>query len=331
MPAIRQLPPSVVNKIAAGEVIERPASVVKELMENAIDAGATRIDVAVEQGGVELVRRQSTTAAALRPISCRWPWPAMPPAKFTTPTICFASRTLGFRGEALASIAEVSRLVLRSRTADATAGAELEVAGGQPRDVTPCGCPVGTTIEVRQSVLQHARAAQVPPRARKPRWGTSARPLRGSRWPIRTCIARCGITTAWCTTCRPPSDWRERIAAFFGDGSGRRDLICGRQPATAPCGWPAMWPTPATAAANPRMQYLFLNGRAIRDRALQHALGEAYRGLLLTGRYPIAFLADRHAGRHGRRECASHQARSSLPGRRAGCTANCSARCGRSS
>ena len=137
-PVIRQLPPSVVNKIAAGEVIERPASVVKELLENAIDAGATRIDVAVEQGGVELVRvvdngcgiAADQLALAVAPHAT---------SKIRHSDDLFHVGTLGFRGEALASIAEVSRLLIRSRTRASDAGAQLEVSGGHATPVAPCG------------------------------------------------------------------------------------------------------------------------------------------------------------------------------------------------
>ncbi len=130
-------------------MIERPASVVKELMENAVDAGATRIDVAVEQGGLELVRVGDDGCGIAADAVAAGRGQPRHQQNRATPTICFASRTLGFRGEALASIAEVSRLVLRSRTGDAEAGAELEVAGGHASEVGPCGCPVGTTVEVR--------------------------------------------------------------------------------------------------------------------------------------------------------------------------------------
>ena len=148
MPTIHQLPPSVVNKIAAGEVIERPASVLKELLENAVDAGARRIDVAVEQGGGELIRVADNgcgIAADQLPLAVA----SHATSKITSADDLFSVASLGFRGEALASIAEVSRLTLRSRPADAESGAELEVVGGQPRPIVPVGCPVGTTIEVR--------------------------------------------------------------------------------------------------------------------------------------------------------------------------------------
>src|SRR6185503_8025646 len=149
MPSIRQLSPSVVNKIAAGEVIERPASVVKELVENSLDAGATRIDVTVEQGGMELIRvvddgcgvaaDQLELAVASHATS-----------KIRDADDLFRVATLGFRGEALASIAAVSRVVMRSRPAEAASAVELEIAGGAAEPLRPTSGPCGTAIEVRR-------------------------------------------------------------------------------------------------------------------------------------------------------------------------------------
>src|SRR5688572_26771306 len=149
MSQIRRLPQSVVNKIAAGEVIERAASVVKELMENSLDAGATRIDVSVEAGGSELVRVADNgrgIAAQELPLAVA----SHATSKLQEADDLFRVGTLGFRGEALASIAEVSRFLLRSRTGEETSGAQIEVCGGQSNGVEPCGCPVGTAVEVRQ-------------------------------------------------------------------------------------------------------------------------------------------------------------------------------------
>jgi DNA mismatch repair protein MutL len=286
MPQIRQLPPSVINKIAAGEVIERPASVVKELLENAVDAGARRIDVTLGQGGTDLVRVVDD--------GCGIPAEDLPLAvashatsKIADADDLFRVGTFGFRGEALASMAEVSQLTLRSRPLDAEAGHELEVLGGIRREVTPCGCPVGTTIEVR-NLFYNTPVRRKFLRASQTEIGHCTEAL------TRIALAQPQIHFTLRHNDRalldlPPTEqWRERIVGLVG-----RDL----EPALIPLegcdgdvrltGFVA---DPEHSRANNRLQYLLLNGRFIRDRALQHALSEAYRGLLLGGRFPIAFL-----------------------------------------
>jgi DNA mismatch repair protein MutL len=287
MPTIRQLSPSVVNKIAAGEVIERPASVVKELMENSVDAGAHRIDVAIEQGGLELVRvaddGRGIDADEL-PLAVA----SHATSKLRDGDDLFRVATLGFRGEALASIAEVSRLVLRSRTDEATAGAQLEVAAGHSLGVAPCGCPRGTTVEVRQLFYNT-------PVRRKFLRGTQTEMGHIAEAFTRLALANPHVHCTLRHNDRvlhdlaPTDDLRARVANFFGADLAR-DLIAvaSVDGQVRLAGYVA---NPTHSRSNPRMQYLFLNGRAIRDRALQHALGEAYRGLLLVGRYPIAFLS----------------------------------------
>lgn len=145
---IRMLPIHVANQIAAGEVVERPASVVKELMENAVDAGSTRIDVTVTAGGRKLVSVADDGCGmvhddALMAIE------RQATSKIRTAEDIEHIHTLGFRGEALASIAAVSRFLLRTRPAACEAGTEVEVVGGTLHDVRECGCPAGTTFEVR--------------------------------------------------------------------------------------------------------------------------------------------------------------------------------------
>jgi DNA mismatch repair protein MutL len=286
MNEIRQLSASVVNKIAAGEVIERPASAVKELMENSIDAGATRIDVSIEQGGLELVRVSDDgcgIAADQLPLAVA----AHATSKIRDADDLFAVRTLGFRGEALASMAEVSRLVLRSRTCDAQAGAQLEISGGQASPVAPCGCAVGTAVEVRQLFFNT-------PVRRKFLRSTQTEMGHVGEAFTRVALANPHVHCTLKHNDRslydlPASgDLRGRIAAFFGhDLAADLIAVTSADDAVRLSGYVA---SPSHSRANPRLQYLFLNGRAIRDRSLQHALGEAYRGLLLTGRYPIAFL-----------------------------------------
>ncbi len=145
---IRMLPLHVANQIAAGEVVERPASVVKELVENAIDAGATRIDATVTAGGRRLISVADDGCGMVRD-DALLAIERQATSKIRTVEDIEHIRTLGFRGEALASIAAVSRFLLRTRPAEAEAGTEVEVLGGTLRDVRDCGCPVGTTVEVR--------------------------------------------------------------------------------------------------------------------------------------------------------------------------------------
>jgi DNA mismatch repair protein MutL len=286
MPTIQQLPPSVVNKIAAGEVIERPASVLKELLENSVDAGAARIDITIEKGGSEMIRVADNgcgMAADELPLAVA----SHATSKIRSAEDLFSVGTLGFRGEALASIAEVSRLIVRSRKAEADSGAELEVVGGAARPMVPVGCPVGTTMEVRNlffnTPVRHKflRSAQT-------EMGHSIEAV------MRLALAHPEVHFTLTHNGRlvhdlpRVTDIRQRIAAFFGDELADGLIeICSSDGDIRLEGYVA---NPMHNRATGRMQYLFLNGRAIRDRALQHALCEAYRGLLLTGRQPICFL-----------------------------------------
>ncbi len=286
MPTIQQLSPSVVNKIAAGEVIERPASVLKELLENSVDAGATRIDVTVEQGGGELIR-VADNGCGIAADELALAVASHATSKIRQADDLFSVRTLGFRGEALASIAEVSRLILRSRTAEAENGAELEIVGGQPQPIAPVGCPVGTTIEVR-NLFFNTPVRHKFLRSTQTEMGHTTEAL------TRLALAHPHVHFTLSHNGRlvqdlaPVDDVRQRVAAFFGQEIAD-DLIeiNSESDGVTLAGFVA---NPMHSRATGRMQYLFLNGRTIRDRSLQHALGEAYRGLLLTGRQPICFL-----------------------------------------
>ena len=284
---IRRLPPSLVNKIAAGEVIERPASVVKELVENSVDAGASRIDVAVERGGIDLIRVVDDgcgIAAEELPLAVA----AHATSKLPDDDSLFHIATLGFRGEALASIAEVSRLHLRSRTPEQPAGAEIVVEGGLAGPVVPCGAPVGTTVEVRQ-LFFNTPVRRKFLRSVQTEFGHLSEAL------ARIALARPEVHLTLRHNDRPVIDLPageglvERIARLFGrelaEGLISVESVDG---SVRISGYAAH---PSQSRANNRMQYFSLNGRFIRDRSLQHALGEAYRGLLTVGRYPIAFLA----------------------------------------
>jgi DNA mismatch repair protein MutL len=286
MPTIRQLPPQLVNQIAAGEVIERPASVVKELMENSIDAGSRRVEVAISGGGSELIRISDDgcgmTADQL-PLAIA----SHATSKLPDEDSLFHVATLGFRGEAMASIASVSQLTIRSRTSECSGGSEIVVRGGQVEPVAPCGCPVGTVIEVRNLFFN------TPVRRKFMR---SAQTENGHIVEAftRLALANPSIHMVLRSGDRvlhdlpPTANWNERISAFFGGEIGdsliRIDSDDGEVKVS---GYVC---DPSVSRGNARMQYLFLNGRHIRDRALQHALGEAYRGLLMVGRNPVCFL-----------------------------------------
>ena len=286
MPTIRQLPIGLVNKIAAGEVIERPASVVKEMLENSIDAGATRVELAVEGGGIELIRISDNGCG----ISSEQLELAVAPhatSKLQSSDDLFDVRTLGFRGEALASIAEISHLTMRSRVAESDSGFELLVKGGEKEAIRPCSGPVGTTIEVRHLFFNT-------PVRRKFMKTSQTEMGHVVEAFTRIALAFPHVHMTLLNNDRtlhdllPTERWSERIRAFFGDEVADSLIaIDQKDERVAIRGYVS---DPSVSRGNNRMQYLFLNGRYIRDRSLQHALGEAYRGLLMVGRMPVCFL-----------------------------------------
>ena len=285
MPVIRQLSPLVVNKIAAGEVIERPASVVKELVENSLDAGATRVDVTVEKGGSELIRITDDGCgidAEQLPLAVA----SHATSKIADADDLFRVATLGFRGEALASIASVSRLSIRSRPPRAESAAEIEVVGGRSEGVRPAAGPHGTCIEVRQLFFNTPVRQKFMRTAQTEMGHISEAVTRAALGHPRVhfTLAHGGRVLQDL----PPSDLPQRIAALFG--SELADALIPVESVEPELHLHGFVANPSQSRPNNRQQYLFLNGRPIRDRSLQHALGEAYRGLLLTGRYPICFL-----------------------------------------
>lgn len=283
---IRQLPPNLINQIAAGEVIERPASVVKELLENSIDAGSGRIELTITGGGSELIRISDD--------GCGMTGDQLPLAvtshatsKLPDDESLFHVGTLGFRGEALASIGSVSHLTIRSRTEGDECGSEISVRGGVIESPAPSGCPVGTVIEVRNLFFN------TPVRHR---FLKTAQTERGHIIEAFTRLAlanpkvhfvfRNGEKLVY--DLPSTTRWSDRIEAFFGAEVSESLIPINNDDTQVKIAGYAC--DPSVSRGNNRMQYLFLNGRHIRDRALQHALGEAYRGLLMVGRQPICFL-----------------------------------------
>jgi DNA mismatch repair protein MutL len=286
MRPIRQLSASVVNKIAAGEVIERPASVVKELLENSVDAGATQIELTLVDGGTELIR-VTDNGGGIPEDQLQLAVSPHATSKIDDADDLFRVRTFGFRGEALASITEVSQALIRSRTAAQECGFELRVNGGQREEIHPCGAPVGTTIEIRQLFYN------TPVRAKFLR---SSQTERGhiTEAFTRIALAHPEIQLTLIHNDKPihqlfpTANWSERIDAFFGtEISDHLISVASHDQGVELHGFVV---DPVVSRANNKLQYLFLNRRYIRDRSLQHALTEAYRGLLMTGRFPVCFL-----------------------------------------
>ena len=283
---IQQLSTSIINKIAAGEVIERPASVVKELLENSVDAGATQVEVTLENGGIELIR-VTDNGSGIPEDQLMLAVTSHATSKIEDADDLFSVGTFGFRGEALASITEVSQATIRSRTPDHDCGFELVVNGGHHEPIQPCGCPVGTTIEVRQ-LFYNTPVRQ--------KFLKTAQTERGHIAEAFTRVALANPQVQMTLTnngkvlhqLSATDSWAQRIAAFFGPEIGENLIpVSNTDDEVSISGFVV---NPSVSRSNNRLQYLFLNDRFIRDRSLQHALSEAYRGLLMVGRFPICFL-----------------------------------------
>lgn len=286
MSRIRKLESTVVNRIAAGEVIERPASVVKELLENSIDALASRIKVEIRKGGKELIR-VSDNGRGIHPDDLELAVTSHATSKISSSEELFRVHTLGFRGEALASIASVGRFRIQSRQSDSLAGVEIVVDCGRMEESKPCGCPPGTIIEIEQLFLTTPVRRKFL-KADGTEFGHIAEQF------LKLAIAHPQthfelIHNGKIVHDFPPADdLTDRLALVHG-----RDFIEDLIPIEAQSGEMRIWgyvADPSHHKSNRKGQYLYLNGRWIQDRSLQHALGEAYRGLLMVGRYPVTFL-----------------------------------------
>jgi len=286
MSRIRILPEILSNQIAAGEVVERPASVVKELVENALDAGAARIRVAVEKGGRNLVEVIDNGCGMSRDDAL------MAIERYATSKLrqaadLFAIRTLGFRGEALPSIAAVSRLTLSTREPEAESGTELLVEGGRLRQVREVGVPPGTRVAVRQLFFN-----------------TPAR--RKFLKTVATEMGHVGEVLASIALAHPsvgirldhdgrmlrqwPAVSEPVVRAADVLGRSLQDLLLPvhhEGEGLSLSGWVA---PPVETRTSGRSIYLFVNGRWVRDRTLQHALFAGFGQRLMKGQFPVAVL-----------------------------------------
>jgi DNA mismatch repair protein MutL len=286
MAPIRILPEILVNQIAAGEVIERPASVVKELLENAIDAQATRICLELEEAGKKLIRA-SDDGVGIPAAELALALAGHATSKIASSDDLEGITTLGFRGEALASIASVADVRITSRIRDSLEAVEVSSSAGKAAPPRPASGPVGTTAEVR-NLFRYV------PARRKFLKTDSTEMGHITEQVARIALAYPRVHLTVTHNGRsvyelPPTDSvRDRIGAFFGsEPAGALVEIASDEPAGRL--WGLVGP-PHLARATATMQYLFINGRYVRDRGLLHAVREAYRGMLEGNRQPVAFL-----------------------------------------
>ena len=289
---IRVLPPDLANQIAAGEVVERPAAVVKELVENAIDAGARRITVAIELGGKRLIRVEDD-GEGMTPEETRLAVERHATSKIQRAADLEAIHTLGFRGEALPSIASVSHFVLRSRARGSTSGTEIRINGGAVAAVTEAGMPEGTTVEVGDLFYNL-------PARRKFLKSDGAEAAQVSRvvTQLALCYPEIGVVLTSAgrrlLQCPPAATLRDRLYQLYGDRTdlvevrrGTGDVtVAGYVAALAeqgPLGEARGGPTRGP-------QHVFVNRRIVRDRTITHAILDAYSVATMKERSPEVHL-----------------------------------------
>jgi DNA mismatch repair protein MutL len=286
--SIRQLPDTLINQIAAGEVVERPASVVKELVENALDAGAKRIDIDLEEGGVRLIRIRDD-GGGIAPDELPLAVSRHATSKIASIDDLEAVATLGFRGEALPSVASVSRFRLTSRRHDAQHGAELRIDGGKLGEVAPNAHPHGTTVEVRDLFFN------VPAR-RKFLRAERTELSHIEEWLRTLALARPDVEIRVSHNGKPSRRWKGegnllsdvRLHEALGEEFARNALRVDHAGADMRLhGWIAQ---PAYNRASADQQYLYVNGRSVRDRNVAHAVRQAYSDVLFHGRHPAYVL-----------------------------------------
>ena len=284
MPRIRSLPPELVNQIAAGEVIERPASVVKELVENSLDAGARRVEIDVEQGGARLIRVRDDGGgidADDLPLAVS----AHATSKIATFDDLERVGTLGFRGEALPSIASVSRFALTSRTREASSAWRIEVDGGRARAPSPAQHPSGTNIEVRD-LFYNLPARRKFLRAERTEFGHIEELVKSialARTATEFRLTHNGKPVRILKAAEDEAGQTRRVADVLGDEFLSHSLRVEHSGAGLRLhGWVGL-PTASRAQAD--QQYFHVNGRLVRDRLVAHAVRQAYADVLFHGRH----------------------------------------------
>ena len=283
---VRQLPQNLINQIAAGEVIERPASVVKELLENAIDAGARRIDIEIEGGGAKLIRirddgcglSETDLAMAVRPHAT---------SKISSLEDLEGVATLGFRGEALASIASVSRFTMTSRPTDTEHGHRIRSTGADNASPEPAAHPAGTTVEVRD-LFYNTPARRKFVRTEKTEFNHIDDLVK------RAALSRMDVSIRLSHNSRALRNYpattdqqqlEKRLASLMGSEFLEQSLAIEHEHMGLELtGWVGL-PTYSRSQAD--QQYFFVNGRMIKDRLVTHAVRQSYQDVLFHGRHPV--------------------------------------------
>jgi DNA mismatch repair protein MutL len=286
---ILQLPNHLINQIAAGEVVERPASVVKELVENSLDAGAHSLQIDILTGGQKLIRiRDDGGGIARDELSLALSRHAT--SKIASLDDLEAVASLGFRGEALPSIASVARLTLLSKTADSDSAWQVEADNGEISALRPAAHPTGTTVEVHD-LFYNTPARRRFLRAERTEFGHI------EKWLRRLALSRPDVAFTMTHNRRPvlqlsaatTGDERlQRIAKLCGQAFADQAIFLEHEAeGVAITGWVGL---PTFNRSQPDMQYWFVNGRSIADKTLSHAVRHAYRDVLFHGRYPAYVL-----------------------------------------
>ncbi len=286
---ISRLSPFVADQIAAGEVVERPASIVKELIENSIDAGATRVVLDVEHGGVKRVQVQDD-GAGIHADDLRLATARHATSKIERADDLDGIATLGFRGEALASLASVARVSIASRTATASQGARIEVHGGEELSIGPAAHPVGTTVTVTDLFYNTP--------ARRKFLKTERTELAHiedvfvrqalSHFDVAFELRHGGRAVRVLERATSEDQRTRRIAQLLGDSfAGSAVTVEEVRGGLVLSGWVG---APTVTRSQADQQYFFVNGRAVKDRLVSHAVRQAYRDVMFHGRHPVFVL-----------------------------------------
>ena len=288
-PRIRPLPDILINQIAAGEVIDRPASVVKELVENALDAGARRVEIELHAGGRKRIVVRDD-GQGMSPDDLPLALTRHATSKIHSLQDLQQVVSLGFRGEALPSIASVSRFELVSRTADAPHASRLRADGGRLQPVEPVAAPAGTTVRV-EDLFYNTPARRKFLRAERTEFGhvdELVKRLALARPAVHFRLSHNDRVVRNLPAGEPDTPPLQRLSALLGRAFVQQALqVDDRHDELRLYGWVAR---PVHSRAQPDQQYFFVNGRMVRDRLVAHAIRQAFQDVLYHGRHPVFVL-----------------------------------------